>query len=274
MPELPEVEVTRLGLLPVLQGRQVSDVCVRVPRLREPVSPKLADVLNGGVLTNIRRRGKYLLFDFSGDQPGHLILHLGMSGSVRLIRLGTPLQKHDHVDLVFGDTVLRLRDPRRFGLLVWTAEPAERHPLLMRQGIEPLSDGFSGEWLFNATRRRSVPVKPLLMDSRTLVGVGNIYAAESLFHAGIAPHVLATDLSRQGCDSVVLAIKSVLAAAIAAGGCSVRDYVHSDGGVGCFQLACYVYGRLGKPCRRCQQPIVRIAQGGRSTFYCPKCQQG
>lgn len=277
MPELPEVEVSRLGLLPYLPGKRISGVCLRTARLRHEIPADLPKILAGRTLLRIDRRAKYLIFVFTPGKPalateGFLILHLGMSGSLRLVAPGTPAQKHDHVDLEFGDTTLRLRDPRRFGTLAWTESPAETHPLLATQGIEPLSDAFTGDWLFLATRRRSLPIKQLLMDSHTVVGVGNIYASESLFHAGISPLRPASRISRQRCARLTESVRKVLQASIAAGGSSVRDYVHSDGGAGCFQLQCAVYDRAGEPCIRCGKPLHSIRQGGRSTFYCSHCQ--
>jgi len=270
MPELPEVEVSRLGLLPHLPGQVVRSATVRTPRLRHEIPADLPRRLTGRTLRSIDRRGKYLLFDF-GD--GWLLLHLGMSGSLRLVAPGTPAQKHDHFDLAFADTVLRLRDPRRFGTLVWTDAPPEQHPLLSPLGIEPLSPAFDGPWLHAALARRSGPVKPVLMDAHLLVGVGNIYAAESLYRAGISPLRAANRIGRERCARLASAIRETLHQAIAAGGSSVRDYVHSDGGAGCFQLQCAVYDRAGEACPACGQPIRSARQAGRSTFWCPRCQR-
>ena len=275
MPELPEVEVSRLGLLPFLPGQRIVNVILRTPKLRHDIPDWLATRLTGLRVDAISRRGKYLLFDCeSTARGGWLILHLGMSGSLRLVRTGTPAQKHDHVDLVFARTTLRFRDPRRFGTLLWhEGDDVVRHPLIATLGIEPLSPVFDGDWLFAATRRRSVPIKPLLMDSHLVVGIGNIYASESLFRAGISPLRAADRISRKRYRILVPAIRSTLETAIAAGGSSVRDYVHSDGGAGCFQLSCAVYDRLGEPCPTCEQPVHSVRQAGRSTFYCPRCQR-
>ena len=275
MPELPEVEVSRQGLLPHLVGRRIEQAIFRVARLRHEIPASLADLLAGRRVEAIVRRGKYLLFDCeSRHGGGWLILHLGMSGSLRLVSPGTPWQKHDHVDLVFSDTVLRFRDPRRFGTLVWHPDAAvETHPLLAVQGIEPLSPQFDGEWLHAATRRRASPIKPLLMDSHLIVGIGNIYAAESLFLAGVSPLRRANRLTRAQCARLAEAIRTTLTRAIAAGGSSVRDYVHSDGGAGSFQIQCAVYDRAGQPCLSCGEPIRLVRQSGRSTFYCPRCQR-
>ncbi len=275
MPELPEVEVSRLGLLPHLPGRRVTDLVVRSPKLRYEIPGDLAASLTGRRIDAIVRRGKYLLFDCeSSAAGGWLILHLGMSGSLRLVAPGASAQKHDHFDLVFPQTVLRLRDPRRFGALLWhQGSDVERHFLLDRLGVEPLSSEFSGDWLFAETRRCSGPIKPLLMDSHFIVGIGNIYAAESLFLAGISPLRAANRIGLARCRVLASAIKATLEAAIAAGGSSVRDYVHSDGGAGCFQLSCAVYDRVGDPCPRCQAPVRSLRQAGRSTFYCVACQK-
>lgn len=275
MPELPEVEVSRLGLLPYLPGECIVAAVVRTPKLRHDIPDGLGQRLSGLHVDSIARRGKYLLFDCeSAHGGGWLILHLGMSGSLRLVPPGTPPQKHDHFDLVFARTVLRLRDPRRFGALLWhEGADIEHHPLLTVLGIEPLSDNFDGDWLHAAAHLRSTPIKPLLMDSHLVVGIGNIYASESLFSAGISPLRGANRISCTRYRLLASAIRETLEASIAAGGSSVRDYVHSDGGAGCFQLSCTVYDRAGAPCRKCDNPLRAIRQSGRSTFYCPHCQR-
>ena len=274
MPELPEVEVSRIGLLPHLSGQRIVEAVFRAPRLRHDLPPALAGRLAGLRVDAIQRRGKYLLFDCeSGRGGGWLLLHLGMSGSLRLVAPGTPLQKHDHVDLIFAKTILRFRDPRRFGTLLWQeGADIDRHPLLAVLGVEPLSAEFDGDWLYERTRGRRAPIKPLLMDSHLVVGIGNIYAAESLFRAGISPLRAAGNISRQRYRRLVPAIRDTLENSIAAGGSSVRDYVHSDGGAGCFQLSCAVYDREGEPCPNCGRPVLAIRQAGRSTFYCAGCQ--
>jgi formamidopyrimidine-DNA glycosylase len=275
MPELPEVEVSRLGLLPFLPGQRIVEAVFRAPRLRHELPPWLASRLAGLRVDAILRRGKYLLFDCESHQGGGwLILHLGMSGSLRLVAPGTTAQKHDHVDLVFATTVLRFRDPRRFGTLLWhEGADVDRHPLLAVLGIEPLSREFDGDWLHAQTRSRRAPIKPLLMDSHLVVGVGNIYAAESLFRAGVSPLRAAGRIGLTRYRNLAAAIRYTLERSISAGGSSVRDYVHSDGGAGSFQLSCAVYGRLGKPCLTCGRPVRAIRQAGRSTFYCPHCQR-
>ena len=274
MPELPEVEVSRQGLLPFLPGRRIVEAVFRAPRLRHEIPGQLSSRLAGLRIDGILRRGKYLLFDCESRQHGGwLILHLGMSGSLRLVAPGTPPQKHDHVDLVFENTTLRFRDPRRFGTLLWhEGDDIEAHPLIAIMGVEPLTDAFNADWLYDQTRRRSMPIKPLLMDSHFVVGIGNIYASESLFSAGISPLRAANRIGRKRYEKLIPAIKQTLAESIAAGGSSVRDYVHSDGGAGCFQLSCAVYDRAGEPCPACGQPVRVIRQAGRSTFYCPRCQ--
>lgn len=274
MPELPEVEVTRLGLMPGLVGREVTGVVVRNAALRQPVPGNLADLLMGCRLLHIGRRGKYLLLDFG---HGSLIVHLGMSGSLRLLGSDVPPAKHDHVDVQFGTVLMRYRDPRRFGLMVWQGlEDGElaAHPLLARMGLEPLSQGLTGEWLYHVTRKRAAAIKLVLMDAHTLVGVGNIYASESLFRARIAPGTPAHDLRLEQCECLAQAVKETLAAALAAGGSTLRDFIQSDGSSGYFQMQHYVYGRAGDACRLCGSTILVERMGNRSTFYCPSCQGG
>jgi formamidopyrimidine-DNA glycosylase len=269
MPELPEVEVTRRGLAPQLTGRTISGVAVRKPRLRWPV-PRDVLALAGRTVRTIRRRGKYLLVD-CGD--GHLILHLGMSGSLRVLPPNTPAQKHDHFDLVLGDRMLRLRDPRRFGAVLWTAGDTDAHPLLAHLGIEPLSRSLDAKRLYALTRAHRAAIKQFLMDGRRIVGVGNIYAAESLFRAGINPRKPARRLSAEQCEKLAKAIKDTLRAAIRAGGSSLRDFVGADGASGYFQSRYWVYDRAGKKCRRCGALIRKRLQGQRSTYFCPNCQK-
>jgi len=275
MPELPEVEVSRRGLTPYLPGQRITRAVFRTPRLRHELPQELAVRLAGLQVQAIERRGKYLLFDCESQQGGGwLIVHLGMSGSLRLVSSTAPAQKHDHVDLVFGETTLRLRDPRRFGTVLWhQGSGVDRHPLIAVLGIEPLSPRFDGDWLYAATRKRNTPIKPLLMDSHLIVGIGNIYAAESLFRAGISPLVPARRIGRERYRRLAAAIRATLEESIAAGGSSVRDYVHSDGGAGSFQISCAVYGREGEPCRVCGTIVRALRQGGRTTFYCPRCQR-
>jgi len=270
MPELPEVETTRLGLLPRLQHRTLARIVVRNPRLRWPVPDDLEARLGGLTLMGIARRGKYLLFDFGAVVQ---IVHLGMSGSLRLTGPDEPAALHDHIDWLFDDgSTLRLRDPRRFGAVLWT-ENAAQHPLLAHLGPEPLTPAFDAAYLHAQCRRRNAAIKQVIMDARIVVGVGNIYASESLFHAAIRPATAARRLSRPACVRLATAIKQVLTAAIAAGGSSLRDYVASDGELGYFQLQTRVYDREGLPCKVCGTPVRRIVQGQRATFYCPACQR-
>ena len=269
MPELPEVEVTRRGLAPQLAGRVISAVEVREPRLRWPV-PQAVRKLAGRTVRAVLRRGKYLLVD-CGD--GHLILHLGMSGSLRMLAPGTPAQKHDHFDLVLGDRVLRLRDPRRFGAVLWTKDAVHAHPLLANLGIEPLSRALDPARLYALTRKHRAPIKQFLLDGRRIVGVGNIYASESLFRAGIDPRTPANRLSLARCARLAKAIKDTLRAAIRAGGSSLRDYVGANGEHGEAQNRHRVYERAGQPCRSCGAKIRRLVQGQRSSYHCPRCQK-
>ncbi|MFA7270843.1 MAG: bifunctional DNA-formamidopyrimidine glycosylase/DNA-(apurinic or apyrimidinic site) lyase [Sterolibacterium sp.] len=272
MPELPEVEVTRRGIATELVGRRVTGGVTRTARLRYPLSPELPGSLKGETLRDIGRRGKYLLLDFD---PGSLLIHLGMSGSLRLLPSGTAAQKHDHLDLEFGERLLRLRDPRRFGAVLWlaAADDIYMHPLLASLGIEPLADDFTPRWLFAATRGRNVPIKPLLMDSHLVVGIGNIYASESLYRAGIDPRTPAGRIALKRYERLVPAIRATLQAAIRAGGSSLRDFIHSDGSSGYFQQQYFVYGRTGEACRVCGKPIRNLRQGQRATFFCPHCQR-
>lgn len=270
MPELPEVEVTRRGIARRVAGARLERAVLRAPALRYPIPAGLARRLAGRPLLAAKRRGKYLLLDLDG---GHLLVHLGMSGSLRFVAPGTPPQKHDHADFVFGDTVLRLTDPRRFGALLWlTGDPLE-HPLLAKLGVEPLERGFTPAWLHAALRGRSAAIKPALMDAGLVVGVGNIYAAESLFDAGIDPRAPAQEIGAARLGLLVPAIKQTLRAAIRAGGSTLRDFCNTEGGMGDFQLRHKVYGREGEPCFRCGTPIRLIRQGQRSTYFCPRCQR-
>lgn len=270
MPELPEVEITRRGIAPFVEGRIVTAVVVRERRLRWPVPRDLAHRLRGLTVGRVLRRGKYLLLDCG---KGWLIVHLGMSGSLRITKADADLKPHEHVDLVFGDLAVRMRDPRRFGAVLWTSGDPAAHPLIARLGVEPLSSAFSGAWLHAATRHRQSGIKPLLMNSAIVVGIGNIYANEALFRAGIPPRAPAARLSLARCKKLAQAVVETLNAAIAAGGSSLRDFVHSDGGSGWFQQRYFVYDRAGLPCRVCSTPIRVARIGQRSTFWCPRCQR-
>ena len=270
MPELPEVEITRQGLAASLTGKSVTAVAARTRSLRYPLPGRLAQRLVGARLAHIERRGKYLLFAFGS---GHLLLHLGMSGSLRLVTSSVAPERHDHFDLVFGRRIMRLRDPRRFGAVLWLADDPADHPLLNALGQEPLADAFTPDWLFGATRKRTAAIKQTLMDSHLVVGVGNIYASESLYRAGIDPRLPASAISLARYRRLVPAVRETLTAAIAAGGSSLRDFVHSDGSSGYFQQSYFVYGRAGEACLRCGKPVIGLRQGGRASFYCPRCQR-
>lgn len=276
MPELPEVEVCRRGIAPELVGQIILGVAIRAPKLRHEIPPLLNEVLPGSLITDVRRRGKYLLIDCDGAHGnGTLIIHLGMSGNLRFTPSDTPYEKHDHFELRLKTQRLRFADPRRFGVVLWQPGPperAEQHPLLATQGIEPLSEAFTADWLIDALAKRRGPIKPTLMDSHLVVGIGNIYASESLFRAGISPLRGADRISRARYALLVPAIRETLSDAIAAGGSSIRDYVHSDGGAGCFQIQAGVYDRANQPCLRCGGVVRQIRQAGRSTYYCPGCQ--
>jgi formamidopyrimidine-DNA glycosylase len=270
MPELPEVETTRRGLLPHVVGRRIRDVIVREPRLRWPVPRDLARHVRGETVTDIRRRGKYLLFEIGA---GHLLVHLGMSGSLSLVPAGAPARRHDHVDLALeGDSTLRLTDPRRFGAVLWVRHP-ETHGLLEGLGIEPFDPGFGGELLHRLAKGRRVPVKLFLMNARIVTGIGNIYANEALFAAGVHPSRAAGRISRKRWDRLAEAIRRTLERALAAGGSTLRDFVGGDGSPGYFQNECAVYGREGLPCPACGAPIKATRHAGRATCYCAACQR-
>lgn len=270
MPELPEVETTRRGIGPAITGKTVTDVIVRHSRLRYGVPPALRRELPGQRVQAVERRGKYLLLRTA---VGAVIVHLGMSGSLRLVTPATPPTTHDHVDIVFGRGVcLRLRDPRRFGAVLWTRDDPARHALLAGLGPEPLEEGFSGAYLYERARGRRQAVKLFLMDSRIVVGVGNIYANEALFLAGIRPQTPAGRISRVRFDGLAAAVRQVLAEAIAAGGTTLRDFTQGDGQPGYFQQSLRVYGRNDEPCLRCGKLIRLLRLGQRATYYCPQCQ--
>ena len=270
MPELPEVEITCRGIRPLVAGRRLTGVRVRNPKLRQAVPGDLAEMLTGECLRSVRRRAKYLLLDFP---LGSVLVHLGMSGSLRVVSADEPAGAHDHVDLVFDERALRLRDPRRFGLVLWQAGDAMSHPLLAALGREPLEDGFTGAWLYRATRGVRTPIKQALMDARRVVGIGNIYASESLFRARIHPLEPAGALGPRRIERLAAAVRDTLRAAIDAGGSTLRDFVGGDGRPGYFQQQYFVYGREGLPCRVCATPVRRVVVGQRSTFFCPRCQR-
>ncbi len=271
MPELPEVETTRRGLAPHILGRCIESVQVREPRLRYPVPPDLAARLEGSLLVDLQRRGKYLLLE---TPRGNLLLHLGMSGSLKLVPAGQAPGKHDHVDLVLSSGLtLRYTDPRRFGMVLWIEGDPMRHALLEHLGPEPLGETFAADYLYRRSRGRKMPVKSYIMDSRVVVGVGNIYANEALYLAGIHPLRKAGRVSRARYARLVAAIREVLLAAIAQGGTSLRDFVGGDGRPGYFRQSLRVYGRAGETCDGCEGPLREIRLGQRSTVYCPRCQR-
>ena len=271
MPELPEVETTRRGIEPHLRGRRVTAVHVHDQRLRWPVTPGLDASLRGQRVLAVERRAKYLLLRF---KTGTLIMHLGMSGNLRVLPSGTALLKHDHFELLLDSKfVLRLNDPRRFGSCLYTTDDPARHPLLRDLAPEPLEHGFDGAYLHRVTRRRRVAIKLLLLNGRLITGVGNIYASEALFRARIRPRRAARTLTSADCARLAASIRRVLTAAIRVGGTTLRDYVGADGNPGYFRQQLYVYERAGLPCRRCHMPIRQITQGQRSTYYCLQCQQ-
>jgi formamidopyrimidine-DNA glycosylase len=269
MPELPEVETTCRGIRPHVEGRTLTRLAVRNPRLRVPVPEGLEQLLAGQALRAVERRAKYLLLRFDA---GSVILHLGMSGSLRVVPAGEPAGVHDHVDFVFGDRALRLRDPRRFGLVLWQEGEVGGHPLLAHLGPEPLGDAFDGAWLHRVSRGLRAPVKHVLMDGRRVVGVGNIYASESLFRARIHPLEPAGDIGPRRYARLAEEVRATLSAAIAAGGSTLRDFVGGDGKPGYFQQQYFVYGREGEPCRVCGTPVRRFVSAQRSTWFCPRCQ--
>lgn len=270
MPELPEVETTRLGLVPRVVGRRIRDVVVREGRLRWPVPRDLGSRLRGARVREISRRGKYLLFDVG---EGHVLVHLGMSGSLTVVPAGRPARRHDHVDLALDSgEVVRLNDPRRFGAVLWVREPS-RHALLSGLGVEPFDEAFGGEYLHRLSRGRRAPVKAFVMDARIVTGIGNIYANESLFAAGIHPSRPAGRISRERYARLAEAARATLSRALAAGGSTLRDFVGAGGEPGHFQLEYAVYGREGAPCPACGGPVRAARHGGRATFYCPACQR-
>ncbi len=273
MPELPEVEVVRRGLSGAVAGRVLRRLEVREPRLRWPVPSTLPAQVEGQRLQGLERRGKYLLLEFA---PGWMIVHLGMSGSLTFSASPGAPRRHDHVDLHFEHGVLRYHDPRRFGAMLWHAReagPVHAHPLLAGLGVEPFDARFDGDWLHRATRGRRVAIKSLLLAGQVVVGVGNIYASESLFRAGIRPTTSAHRISRERYARLAREIRDTLAESIAAGGSTLRDFVSSDGRSGYFQRDALVYGRAGEPCRQCGAPIRTAHHQQRATYWCATCQR-
>jgi formamidopyrimidine-DNA glycosylase len=270
MPELPEVETTRRGLEPVLLGRRIVAVRVRERRLRWPLPRGFEAALTGQRIHAVSRRAKYLLIATNG---GTLLIHLGMSGNLRAVPTGQAVLGHDHVDLALDSGLMvRFNDPRRFGSMHFVRGEPAAHPLLRDLGPEPLGPDFDADYLHGRMRGRRVAIKPLLMNATIVVGVGNIYASEALFHAGVRPGRAAGGLTRAEVTRLVAAVRRVLAAAIEAGGTTLRDYVNTDGLPGYFRQKLFVYERTGEPCRVCRTPIRQRVQGQRSTYWCPSCQ--
>jgi formamidopyrimidine-DNA glycosylase len=274
MPEQPEVETTRRGLAPHLVGRRIAAMTLRRPDLRWPIPPQIARLLPGQRIEAVRRRAKYLLLD---TEAGSALLHLGMSGSLRVLPARTPVTAHDHVDFALevsrgSERVLRFNDPRRFGCLLWQP-PGTTHALLRDLGPEPLTPAFDGDYLFARSRGRKAPVKAFLMDQKVVVGVGNIYAAEALFAAGISPLRPAGRVSLERYRALADAVKAILAAAIARGGTTLRDFISPDGAPGYFEQELAAYGRGGEPCPRCGRALKSAAIGQRATAWCGHCQR-
>lgn len=273
MPELPEVEVTRRGVTPFIEGRCVTNVVLRHSGLRWPFPVERLQALAGQVVRSTGRRGKYLLLHFD---RGTLIIHLGMSGHLRILPAGTLPGKHDHVDIVMGAEMLRMTDPRRFGAVLWQGAedgPLEDHWLLKGLGAEPLGEDFSAQLLYEGTRNRKAAIKQVLLAGDIVVGVGNIYASESLFKAGINPHTPACRIGLARYEKLAQAIRETLAAAIRQGGSTLRDFRGADGQSGYFQQTYFVYDRADQPCRLCGREVSQVRQGQRSTFYCINCQK-
>lgn len=270
MPELPEVETTRLGLLPLID-QTVVKVTIRNAALRWPIASDLPAILSNKTLIGLERRAKYILAKF---QHGTLLIHLGMSGHISLLDRPYPPEKHDHFDIEFkNQSVLRLTDPRRFGAVLWAGEAPEQHALLAHLGPEPLEEDFNADYLYQQMRTRKGPIKNVIMDAKLVVGVGNIYANESLFRARINPQLAANCLTKKQCERFVHEIKSTLSDALDAGGSSLRDFTAVNGRSGYFQQTYYVYARTDQPCKICTSLIVCIRLGQRSTFFCRKCQK-
>ena len=277
MPELPEVEVTRLGIQPHLEGRKVTAVKIIDGRLRWPVPKHLSKTLLGQKLHAIARRGKYLLLEMD---DGYLLVHLGMTGTLRVLPIDEALKLHDRVTMDFGRLSLRLHDPRKFGAVLWHPKvkgPIEEYPLLQKLGVEPFSEAFMGEQgaqlLFQKSRKRTIAVKQFLLAGEAVVGVGNIYCSESLFEAGIHPAKPAGKLTRPQCARLAAAVRLILNKAIEAGGSSLKDFVNTDGDPGHFMVQTKTYDRKDLPCKVCKTPIKQMTQGQRSTYFCPHCQK-
>jgi formamidopyrimidine-DNA glycosylase len=272
MPELPEVEITRLGLLKRVKGRVCTGAVVRETRFRKPAQSNLSEILSGQTLLDIERRGKYLIWRF---ERGFIFSHLGMSGVLRVYPRSEPPVKHDHIDLCFGDLLVRYHDPRRFGFLVWYPEgtDAAELPEIQRLGVEPFSEEFTADYLWSEFKKRRRPVKEVLLSGEAVVGVGNIYCSESLFHAGISPFLPADKITKKQALALRDAVRSVLSLSLQEGGSTLKDFRSAEGEEGYFTLNAKVYGRQNMPCCRCGTLIQKAVQGSRATYYCPKCQK-
>ncbi|GHF99902.1 bifunctional DNA-formamidopyrimidine glycosylase/DNA-(apurinic or apyrimidinic site) lyase [Thalassotalea marina] len=269
MPELPEVEVCRLGITPHIKDQQVAEVVVRQKQLRWPVPEEVTTIV-GQEVSAVKRRSKYLLLEFD---TGTVVIHLGMSGTIRVIPAESPVAKHDHVDIVFQHgQALRLNDPRRFGAVLWLDKHQDQQGLFTKLGPEPLTDDFAHGYLFEKAQKRKVPIKTFLMNNQVVVGVGNIYANEALFQAGILPTSLACNIDQTRFNNLTDIIKNVLAAAIEQGGTTLKDFTQADGRPGYFAQQLLVYGRAGQPCVKCQSQLQEVRQSNRSSVFCPNCQ--
>jgi formamidopyrimidine-DNA glycosylase len=272
MPELPEVETSRRGIEPHILNKKISGVVIRQHKLRWPIPKSLPDKIKNQKLTQVARRGKYLLLIFGDNNT--VIIHLGMSGSLKICTPATPAGKHDHIDFIFSHKkILRLTDPRKFGCVLWTDQAIDEHKLLSKLGPEPLTEEFDTAYLYMQSRKRNCSIKTFIMNSHVVVGVGNIYASESLFMAGINPNRKAGSLSKLRCEKMVVAIKTILHAAIKQGGTTLREFTRENGQPGYFAQQLQVYGRADQPCPVCTKAIKQISQQNRSTFYCTNCQK-
>jgi len=270
MPELPEVETTRRGIYPHIQLQKVASVIIRRRDLRWPIPENISQLIEGKLLLDINRRGKYLLMEF---ESGTALLHLGMSGSISILNSEIPPGKHDHFELYFANNkIMRFNDPRRFGCFIWAGKEPLAHKLLVNLGVEPLDQGFNAEYIYQAGKKKKISIKQLVMDSKLLVGVGNIYANESLFLAGIHPARAANRISLKRYERLVSNIKKVLTKAIEQGGTTLQDFTQVNGRPGYFSQALRVYGKAGQPCSNCNTLLSEIRQSGRSSVFCNNCQ--
>lgn len=272
MPELPEVETIKSGISPHILNQKIADTIIRQHSLRWPIPKTLKKQLLNAQITNVTRRAKYILIDT--DSKGSLIVHLGMSGTIKVVDHSTELKKHDHVDILLkNNKILRYNDPRRFGALLWLDAPYDQHPIFKHLGPEPLTDAFNLEYMSQKAQKRKVPVKNFIMDNKIVVGVGNIYATESLFFAGINPLKPVNEISRSDLEKLTLEIKRILTNAIKLGGTTLKDFVQADGKPGYFKQELAAYGRAGESCRKCKQTLESIRQQGRTTVFCSNCQK-